>query len=53
MLWPLDFEIWQKYLVVTTFFAMLGDIDLIFGMRVYNHKLTHATYQISSQYLKA
>jgi len=21
------------------FFAILGDIDLIFGMRVYNHKL--------------
>ena len=28
-----------KYLVVTTFFAMLGDIDLIFGMWVYNDEL--------------
>jgi hypothetical protein len=28
-----------KYLVVTTFFAMLGDIDLIFGIRVYNDEL--------------
>ena len=34
-------ELWNlaKYLVVTTFFAMRGDIDLIFGMRVYRHKL--------------
>jgi hypothetical protein len=28
-----------KYLVVTTFFAMLGDIDLIFGIWVYNDEL--------------
>ena len=28
-----------KYLVVTPFFAMLRDIDLIFGMWVYNDKL--------------
>jgi hypothetical protein len=28
-----------KYLVVTTFFAMLWDIDLIFGMWVYSDKL--------------
>jgi hypothetical protein len=28
-----------KYLVVTTFFRYAWDIDLIFGMRVYNHKL--------------
>jgi hypothetical protein len=28
-----------KYLVVTTFFAMLGDSDLMFGMRVYNDEL--------------
>jgi len=35
-------ELWNlaNYLVVATFFsAMLGDIDLIFGMRVYDHKL--------------
>jgi hypothetical protein len=34
-------ELWNlaKYLVVTTFFAMLRDIDLTFCMRVYNHKL--------------
>ena len=30
---------WVKYLVVTTFFAMLGDIDLIFGIWVYNNEL--------------
>jgi hypothetical protein len=28
-----------KYLVVTTFFAILWDIDLIFGMLVYNDEL--------------
>jgi hypothetical protein len=28
-----------KYLVVTTFFAMLGDIDLIFGILVYIDEL--------------
>ena len=28
-----------KYLVVTTFFAMLGDIDLIFGIWAYNDEL--------------
>jgi hypothetical protein len=28
-----------KYLVVTTFFAMLGDMDLIFGIWVYNDEL--------------
>ena len=28
-----------KYLVVTTFFAMLGDIDLMFGIWVYNDEL--------------
>ena len=28
-----------KYLVITTFFAMIGDIDLIFGTWVYNDKL--------------
>ena len=35
------FGLWNlaKYLVVTTFFTMIWDIDLIFGMRVYNHKL--------------
>ena len=33
-------RVMAKYLVVTTFFLdMLGDIDLIYGMRVYNHKL--------------
>jgi hypothetical protein len=32
-LWPLDFEIWPNI------FTMIWDIDLIFGMRVYNHKL--------------
>ena len=32
-LWPLDWNL-AKYLVVT-----IWDIDLIFGMRVYNHKL--------------
>ena len=36
----LDFEIWPNTFVFSChhfFFAMLGDIDLIFGMRVYNH----------------
>jgi hypothetical protein len=28
-----------KYLVVTTFLVMLGDIDLIFGIWVYNDEL--------------
>ena len=28
-----------KYLVVITFFAMLGDIDLIFGIWVHNDEL--------------
>ena len=28
-----------KYLVVTTFFAILGDIDLIFSILVYNDEL--------------
>jgi hypothetical protein len=35
----LDFEIWPNIYLSPLFFAMLGDIDLIFGMRVYNHKL--------------
>jgi hypothetical protein len=30
---------WAKYLVVNPFFAMLGDIDLIFGIWVYNDEL--------------
>jgi hypothetical protein len=33
-LWPLDFEIWPNI-----YFTMIWDIDLIFGMRVCNHKL--------------
>jgi hypothetical protein len=36
-LWPLDFENLAKYSVVTILFHW--DIDLIFGMRVYNHEL--------------
>ena len=34
-------ELWNlaKYLIVTTFFAIFGDIDLIFGIWVYNDEL--------------
>ena len=34
-------ELWNlaKYLVVPTFFAMLGDMDLLFGIWVYNDEL--------------
>ena len=39
-----------KYLVVTTFFAMLGDIDLTFCMRVYNHKL-QINFEIQSGWM--
>jgi hypothetical protein len=35
----LRFWNFAKYLVVITFFAMLGDIDLIFGICVYNDEL--------------
>jgi hypothetical protein len=39
--WVMDLGLWNlaKYLVVTTFFAMLGDIDLIFGVWVDNDEL--------------
>ena len=36
---PLGLWNLAKYLVVTTFFAMLGDIDLIFCIWVYNDEL--------------
>jgi hypothetical protein len=35
----LDFEIWPNIWLSPLSFTLLGDIDLIFGMRVYNHKL--------------
>jgi hypothetical protein len=38
-LWPLDFENFVKYLVVTTLFHYDLRYWLDFGMRVYNHKL--------------
>ena len=38
-LWPLDFELWPNILLSLLFFTMLWDIDLIFGMWVYNDKL--------------
>ena len=38
-LWPLSFEIWRNILLSPLYFTMIWDIDLIFGMRVYNHKL--------------
>jgi hypothetical protein len=38
-LWPLDFQIWPNILLSPLYFTMIWDIDLIFGMRVYNHKL--------------
>jgi hypothetical protein len=38
-LWPLDFEIWLNIYLSPLFFAMLGDIDLIFGVWVYNDEL--------------
>ena len=38
-LWPLGFEIWPNILLSPLYFTMIWDIDLIFGMRVYNHKL--------------
>jgi hypothetical protein len=39
--WVMALGLWNlaNYLVVTTFFAMLRDIDLIFGIWVYNDKL--------------
>ena len=39
--WVMALGLWNlvKYLVVTTLFAMLGDIDLIFGIWVYNDEL--------------
>ena len=39
--WVMALGLWNlvKYLVVTTLFTMIWDIDLIFGMRVYDHKL--------------
>jgi len=36
---PLGFWNLSKYLIVTAFFAMLGDIDLTFGIWVYNDEL--------------
>jgi hypothetical protein len=36
-LWPLDFEIWPN--MSPLYFTIIWDIDLIFGMRLYNHKL--------------
>ena len=38
-LWPLDFEIWPNIYLSPLYFTMIWDINLIFGMRVYNHKL--------------
>ena len=38
-LWPLDFEIWPNIWLSLLYFTMIWDVDLIFGMRVYNHKL--------------
>jgi hypothetical protein len=35
----LDFEIWPNNWFSPLFFAMLGDIDLIFGIWVYNDEL--------------
>jgi hypothetical protein len=36
---PLGFEIWPNIYLSPLYFTMIWDIDLIFGMRVYNHKL--------------
>ena len=38
-LWPLDFEIWPNIYLSPLYFTMIWDIDLVFGMIVYNHKL--------------
>jgi hypothetical protein len=38
-LWPLDFEIWPNILLSPLFFAMLGYIDLMSGIWVYNDEL--------------
>jgi hypothetical protein len=38
-LWPLDFELWPNILLSLLFFTMLGDIDLMFGIWVYNDEL--------------
>ena len=38
-LWPLDFEIWPNIYLSPLFFAMLGEIDLMFGIRVYSDEL--------------
>jgi hypothetical protein len=45
-LWPLDFEIWPIFSCHHLFFAMLGDIDLIFGICVYNDEIqSHFTFR--------
>ena len=38
-LWLLDFEIWPKIQLSPVCFALLGDIDLIFGIWVYSDEL--------------
>jgi hypothetical protein len=47
---PLGFEIWLNIQLSPLFFAMLADIDLIFGMRVYNHKL-QINFEIQSGWM--
>jgi hypothetical protein len=37
--WPLDLEICPNISLSPLYFTMIWDIDLIFGTRVYNHKL--------------
>ena len=49
-LWPLDFEIWPNIWMSPLYFTMIWDIDLIFGMRVYNHKL-HINFEIHLLFL--
>jgi hypothetical protein len=36
---PLGFESWPNIQLSPLYFTMIWDIDLIFGMRVYTHKL--------------
>jgi hypothetical protein len=36
---PLGFEIWPNIQLSPLYFTMIWDIDLMFGMRVYSHKL--------------
>ena len=49
-LWPLVFAIWPNIYLPPLYFTMIWDIDLIFGMRVYNHK-SQINFEIHSNWM--